>query len=81
MSEIKHRANEARELGDNPIFKAVLQEVLDDAVNLFMNANSCIDIITEAHERVRAVETIRAVLRARIDAETVEDKKKAQHRE
>jgi len=81
MSEIKQRANEARELLENPVFQAVLGEVKQEAVDLFMNANSCIDVISRAQEKVRAVETVLAVIQARIDAETVEDKRKAQHRE
>jgi len=81
LSDIKRRAHEARELLENAVFQAVLDEIRQGAVDLFMNANSGIDVLSQAHERVRAIETVLAAIQARIDAETVEDNRKAQHRE
>jgi hypothetical protein len=81
MSEIKRRANEARELKEHHIFRAICAEIQEAAVDLFMNVNSDINTITQAHEKVRAISTFLDAIQARIDAETFEDKQKAQHRE
>ncbi len=80
LSEIRRKANEARELQDNPIFKAVMQEMLDAAGELFFLANSGIEDLSRAHEGVRAVQKINDALQARIDAETFAIKAKGQDR-
>lgn len=79
MSDVKQRAFQARQLQDYEPFKAIAQEILDDAISLFLNGASVITEIARAHEAVRAVETFRAVIQTRIDAETVADRK-VQHR-
>lgn len=80
MSDVAHRAREAIELGENPIFCAILQEIEDAATVLFRNAQSDITQISRAHESVRAVQLIRDALTARIDAAKFEEHQKGQHR-
>jgi len=75
MSQIKQRAAEARALLANEALLSVLSEIKDDATAVFLNPFSGIEEIARAHEGVRAVETVLAALNARIDAQTVEDKK------
>ena len=81
MDKIKARANEARDLQSHHVFIAVMGEITDAAVALFCDANSGIEAISQAHEKVRAVQLVRDALQARIDAEIVEDHRKAQHRD
>jgi len=74
MSLIKQRASEAKTLlGDN-VFKAVIAEIRDDAVGVFLDANCDITRIAAAHASVRAVQVILDALQARLDAEAVEAK-------
>lgn len=77
---IKQRAQEARDLLANPVFMAVSADILDAALELFMNSNSGIDILSRAHEGVRAVQKFKDALQSRIDAEVVLLKGKGQDR-
>lgn len=72
MSLIKQRASEARHLLADHVFKAVVGEIRDEAVGVFLDATCDISRITAAHENVRAVQTILDALQARLDAEAVE---------
>jgi len=79
---VKQRALEARQLFENPIFIGLLDDVLADATELFLNP-SCDNVrLSEAHERVRAVNIVKATLQSRLSDEAVHDKQqeKAQHR-
>jgi hypothetical protein len=80
MSEIKRKAMEARALMADRAFQDVIAEIKADAVALFLRSKCSIDDMQAAHDRVQATETFLDALRARIDAETIEDKKKAQDR-
>ena len=75
MSIIKQRASEAKTLLADHVFKAVIGEIRDDAVGVFLDATCDITRITAAHARVRAVQVILDALQARLDAEAVEAKK------
>ena len=75
MLDIRQRATQARQLVDYEPFKAIADEIRDDAVQLFLNPASDINAIARAHEAIRAVETFIAAIQTRIDAEKVADKK------
>ena len=77
---IKRRAQEARDLLANPVFNAVSADILDAAAELFLNSNSGIEVITRAHEGVRAVQKFKDALQSRIDDEAVLLKGKGQDR-
>ncbi len=74
MSLIKQRASEAKTLLADHVFKAVIGEIRDDAVGVFLDATCDITRITAAHASVRAVQVILDALQARLDAEAVEAK-------
>jgi hypothetical protein len=77
---IQTRAREAKDLQENPVFCAILQEITDSALLLFTNAQSDMVAISAAHEKIRAVQLIRDALTARIDAAKFEDYKKDRDR-
>lgn len=74
MTLIKQRASEAKTLLADHVFKAVIGEIRDDAVGVFLDATCDITRITAAHASVRAVQVILDALQARLDAEAVEAK-------
>ena len=74
MSLIKQRASEAKILLADHVFKAVIGEIRDDAVGVFLDATCDITRIAAAHASVRAVQVILDALQARLDAEAVEAK-------
>jgi hypothetical protein len=75
MLDVYQRAIQARQLEGYEPFKAICDEIRDEAVQLFLNPASDITAIARAHEAVRAVETFLAAIQTRIDAEKVADKK------
>ncbi len=77
---VQTRAREAKDLQENPVFCAILQEISDSAVALFTSAQSDIVAISAAHEKIRAVQHIRDALTARINAAKFEDHKKDRDR-
>ena len=74
MTLIKQRASEAKTLLADHVFKAVIGEIRDDAVGVFLDATCDITRITAAHASVRAVQVILDALQARLDAGAVEAK-------
>lgn len=78
MKAVSQLAAEARVLLGNPTFQAVLEEIRQPAVQVFLNASSKPEAIAAAHDRVRAVQIILDALQTRLDAETIEQK--GQHR-
>ena len=77
---INRRAADAKALLESPAFNSVVAEILDDAAQLFLSANSGIDILSRAHEGVRAVQKFKDVLQARLDAEKFLAKGRGQDR-
>ena len=75
MLDVYQRAIQARQLEGYEPFKAICDEIRDDAVQLFLNPASDINAIARAHEAIRALETFMAAIQARIDAKKVADKK------
>ena len=80
MTSIKTRALEASELQENPVFCAIFQEIEENAVLLFKNAQSDMVALSAAHDKIRAVQLVRDALTARIDAAKFEDHKKDRDR-
>ena len=74
MLDVRQRAIQARQLAEYEPFKAIADEIRDDAVQLFLNPASDINAIARAHEAIRAVETFIAAIQTRIDAEKGADK-------
>lgn len=74
MSLIKQQASEAKTLLADHVFKAVIGEIRDDAVGVFLDATCDITRVAAAHASVRAVQVILDALQARLDAEAVEAK-------
>ena len=74
MTLIKQRASEAKALLADHVFKAVIGEIRDDAVGVFLDATCDITRVAAAHASVRAVQVILDALQARLDAEAVEAK-------
>jgi outer membrane protein TolC len=79
MSKAEQRAAEARTLQGNSTFNAILDEIREEAKQVFLNPHSTIETIGAAHDRVRAVQIILDAIQARLDAEAIEQKK-GQHR-
>ena len=75
MSKVKQLASQARSLQSNPDFLAIVEEIKAGAVALFLDPNSDTVALTDAHARIRAIETFQNAIKARIDAEIYEDKK------
>jgi hypothetical protein len=80
MSEIKRRAQEARDLAAFEPFRAIADEIKSEAVAVFCNAASDAATIERAHSRIRAVETFLSAIQIRLNADMVAEKKKAQDR-
>ena len=74
MSLIKQRASEAKTLLADHVFKAVIGEIRDEAVGVFLDATCDITRVAAAHASVRAVQVILDALQARLDAGAVEAK-------
>lgn len=79
MRDVYQRAIQARQLANYEPFKDIAAEIQDEAVKLFSDPSSGIDEIARAHEAIRAVDRFMAAIKARIDAETIADRK-VQHR-
>lgn len=79
MSDVKQRAAEARSLMDNAVFQAVLSEIQEDAVSAFLRSSATPADLEGAHAKIRAIETIKNALQARLTAKAFADKKD-QHR-
>ena len=75
MLDVYQRAIQARQLAEYEPFRTICDEIKDDAVKLFSNPASGIDQIARAHEAIRAVDMFTSAIKARIDAETIADKK------
>ena len=81
MSEVTEKAARAKQLLNDPVFTEVVAEIRDNASMLFLNPTSSIDVITEAHERIRMVQLFLDVLEGRIAAEALENKRKGRDRQ
>lgn len=80
MSQIRSKAVAARALLADPQFTELLADMRKEAVDLFLQSSRDIDAVKKAMELARAVEIVQDALTARIDAETMMDRKQDQHR-
>lgn len=80
MSDIKALAQQAERLMQNEDFRALLDEIEKDAVELFLRANGDTNTISRASDAVLAVRLVESALKTRIDAAKLEENRKAKHR-
>jgi hypothetical protein len=75
MSDVQQKAIQARQLLEYEPFTAIVDEIRQDAVSLFLNGTSDITEIARAHEAIRAIDKFMAAIQSRLDAEKVAQKK------
>ncbi len=75
MSDVNQRAIQARQLADYEPFQAIVGDIRQGALDLFLNGTSDITEIARAHEAIRAIELFMAAIQSRLDAEKVAKKK------
>lgn len=81
MTIIKERAAVARRLATDEGLLSIAKDIRDAAAAVFLNPSASLADIEAAHRKVQAVSTIFDALQARIDAESIEDKREKQHRD
>lgn len=78
---IDEKASRAKRLRDDEAFQGLISEVRNDAIAKFVNSGAAdAEAREEAHALLRALSKIEGTLAAAIDAKTLADKKKGQHR-
>lgn len=80
MSNEFERAEAAKELQENPTFIEVIGEIRQGAVDTFTNPNSTPEMITAAHDKIKAIETVLNALQARITEQAFKAKREKQDR-
>lgn len=80
MSRISQMAIQAKRLMEDEAFISVIEEIKNDAKGVFLNANSAIDEIVAAHEKIKAAQYVLDTLAARITAWEIETKRQDRHR-
>lgn len=80
MSDRRQRANDAERLMRDETFLDVLDSIRAQSLGVFNNPKSDIDAIRDAHEGIRAVETVLSEVRSRIYGGKAQDKKEGRHR-
>lgn len=80
MTEISERAARARRLRDDEAFQEFMEAVRQQQVARFLNLSGQTEDREEAHAMLRALAAIEGTLDAAIGDETIEQKRKGQHR-
>lgn len=80
MSNEYQRAIDAAELRENPTFVDVIGEIRQGAVDTFTNPNARPEMITAAHDKIKAIETVLNALQARITDQAFKAKREKQDR-
>jgi len=80
MVDVVRRGLAAERLLADETFLDVVATIRADATGVFSNAKSGIDDIAEAHEAIRAVETILDEVRGRISTAQIQEKSEGRHR-
>lgn len=75
MSDVQQKATQARQLAEYEPFQAIVEDIRQGALDLFLNGNSAITEIARAHEAIRAIDMFMAAIQSRLDAEKVAQKK------
>ena len=75
MSDVRQKAIQARQLAEYEPFQAIVEDIRQGALGLFLNGTSAITEIARAHEAIRAIDLFTAAIQSRLDAEKVAQKK------
>jgi len=75
MADKSFRAAQARALMDDQALAGVLQEIEEQAVKDFLASGGDVARMAAAHERVRAVTTLRDALQSRITDQAIAEKR------
>lgn len=80
MSEIDDQAAKAQALQENGAFIGLLNQIEADAIGVFVNGSAAPDMLSAAHDKIKAIAVIRTALQKQIDNKRFADKTKEQHR-
>ena len=75
MSDVQQKAIQARQLAEYEPFQAIVEDIRQNALDLFLNGTSAITEIARAHEAIRAIDMFMAAIQSRLDAEKVAQRK------
>ena len=75
MSDVQQKAIQARQLAEYEPFQAIVGDIRQNALDLFLNGTSVITEIARAHEAIRAIDMFMAAIQSRLDAEKVAQRK------
>lgn len=79
--DTEQKAARARRLLHDEHFRSLVNEIGDGAVRAFLSADDPgSPEVREAHALSRAIRRVEAMLQGDLDAETIEHKRKGQHR-
>lgn len=74
MSEIKEKAARYRNLYNDPVFKEVMQSIIDYQVSVFLETSAKIEHVEEARSIVKAVQAIERHIKRAFSDEAMYDK-------
>lgn len=74
MTNIKDRASRIRQLQGDEVYKTVIQEIRDKQTQVFLDPNSAIGVIEDAHDIIRALNEIETYFNTVLTEEAVFDK-------
>ena len=71
----KQRANLVRDLKNNPVFIEVVGKIQSDATAVFLNGQSSLETIKDAHDIIRALNKIENYFQTVFSEEAISDKR------
>ena len=71
----KQRANMVRDLKSNPVFVEVVGKIQSDATAVFLNGQSPLETIKDAHDIIRALNKIENYFQTVFSEEAISDKR------
>lgn len=74
MSNIKDVAGRIKQLRSDDTFKIVIQEIRERQTSVFLDPNSAIGVIEDAHDIIRALDEIETYFNSVLAEEAVYDK-------
>lgn len=75
MSNAHDKANAAKQLRENPVFKELMQEITDAQVDVFKNPDSNQEDRETAHEIIRALRKLDDAIEKRITESKFQQRK------
>lgn len=81
MSSIKDQAGRIKRLKHDDTFKEVMQSIRDKQTNVFLDPNSPIGVIEDAHDIIRALNEIETYFNTVLADEAVFDKNQGKREE